>query len=92
MSILETPAVLFCLAAILLTGFASACAARLSAGSRRQTFFQTAFFCCLVLVGGVMVASLGLEPRFWVIPAIVFSLMVLMATCEFGRSPKVTVF
>lgn len=90
MSVLENPAVPFCLMAILLAGFGSACAARLSVGSRRQTVCQSIFFFCLVVVGGVMVASLGLAPCFWVFPAFTFSVMVLMATCDFGRSRQAT--
>lgn len=92
MSILENPAVLVVLIALLLIGFASACAARLSVGLRCQTVYQGLFFCCLVVVGGLMVASLGFSPSFWVFPAIVFSVMVLLATCDFGRSREVTVF
>lgn len=92
MSILETPAVLVVLVALLLIGFASACAARLSVGLRCQTAYQVLFFCCLLVVGGLTVASLGLSPSFWVVPAIVFSMMVLLATCDFGRSRQATVF
>jgi len=92
MSILETPAVLVVLVALLLIGFASACAARLSVGLRCQRVYQGLFLLCLLMVGALMVASLGLAPCFWVIPAIVFSTMVLLATCEFGRSRQATVF
>ena len=89
-STIANAAVPVCLIVVLVTGFVSACAARLSVGSRRQTVCQWLFLCCLVLVGAVTMFSLGSEPSFWVVSAITFSLMVLTATCDFGRSRQAT--
>jgi len=69
-------------------GLASAVAARLSIGSSTQTACQGIFFVCLGLVGLSIIVSLGVAPAFWMTSGITFSLMVLTATCEFGRSRR----
>ncbi len=75
-----------CLFGLLALGMASACAARVSVGSCWQFLCQLVFTVCLLLVGLVTALTLTLSPNFWVVPAATFSLMLLMATCDFGRS------
>lgn len=78
-----------CLFATLVLCFVSACAARLSVGSRCQRLFQSLFTGCLLLVGVLTATSVTISPNLWVLPAATFALMVLMATCDFGRSRRV---
>ena len=67
-------------------GLTSACVARLSQGSRRQTSCQRAFFGSLAVVGGAGIFSLDLGPGCWLVSGTTLSLMVLIAVWDFGQS------
>jgi len=86
---IQNPALLGVVCAILVTGWLSACAARLSVGARQQGICQSVFLFCLVLVGAVTVLALGMAPGFWVVSGATFSIMVLTATWDFGQSNRV---
>jgi len=75
-----------CLVLILTSGVVSACAARLSVGCRCQGMCQALFLGCLLAVGLAAMIGLILYPGRWAMPAMTLSVMVLMATCDFGRS------
>jgi hypothetical protein len=72
-------------------GLVSATIARLGEGSGCQTLCQRVFLACLGLVGVATAVSVGLlAPGAWVACGATLSLMVLMATCDFGRASRVT--
>jgi len=70
------------LGAILVLGLLSAWMTRLSEGSR---FWHRSFFVCLLFVGLATIASSELGAACWISSGTTFSLMVLTATCDFGR-------
>jgi len=88
MSGLENPVLAYGLCVALVVGLVSACAARMSVGSRCQSVCQTTFLCCLLGVGLLTMAAAGLAPGFWLVSGATFSLMVLTATCDFRRSDQ----
>ncbi len=71
--------------AILVSGLASALAARLSEGSRHQALCQGTFFVCLALVGVTVITSLSASPSAWLFAGATFSIMVVGVTCDFSR-------
>lgn len=85
---IQSPALLGIVSAVLISGWLSACAARLSVGARQQGTCQGLFLVCLLLVGAVTVLSIGLAPCFWVVSGSTFSIMVLTATWDFGKSNR----
>jgi hypothetical protein len=87
----DSPLVLLVLGMIQLFGLVSATIARLGEGSRCQTLCQRVFLVCLGLVGAATAVSVGLlAPGAWVACGATLALMVLMATCEFGRTSQAT--
>ena len=92
MSVLQSPAAFWMLAAIQVLGLASAWFARLSEGSAGQTTCQWLFFCCLTLVGIATITALQLGPGSWLTSGSTLSLMVLAATCDFSRSGRASVW
>lgn len=87
---LESYVLFIVLVAIQMLGLASAAVARISIGSRHQGKFQWMFMTCLGLVGMGMVISLGVAPGLWIGSGASLAVMVLAATCEFGRSRRAT--
>jgi hypothetical protein len=69
-------------------GLAAAVIARLSVGSRCQTFSQNLFLVCLAIVGGATIVALGLWPPCWLASGATLCVMVLTATSDFGRSHR----
>lgn len=74
------------LGAILGSGLISAWLARLSVGSKGQTFCQSLFFACLALVGGATLFSLSLTPVSWMGCGATMCTMVLTAIWDFGST------
>ena len=86
MNVCDTCLILPLLVAVQLLGLLSAWIARLSEGSSRQTAAQRLFFVSLALVGVATLVSLGLGPGAWLSSAIVLSVMVVGAVCDFKPS------
>ena len=88
---LDGPALLFVLGTIQVFGLISATIARLGEGSGCQTLCQRVFLASLALVGAATALSVTLlMPGAWVACGATLSLMVLMATCDFGRAGHTT--
>ncbi len=81
----EMPLIWWLFGVVDLLGVTSAWAARLSEGSRRQTFCQCLFFLCLALVGAAGLVAFGLGPGCWLASAATLGIMVLTAICDFSR-------
>ena len=86
----ETSYVFWLLIAVELFGLASAIVARISEGSRRETWCQRIFLAVMGVVGVVAITSLGFGPDCWLAAGGTFSLMVLIATTDFAHSPQTT--
>jgi hypothetical protein len=85
--ILKTPLLLCCLGTIQLLGLISAAVVRLSEGSPQQTAWHRAFLACLGLVGvSTILSSMGAAAGYWISSGTTLSVMVIAATCDFGRS------
>ena len=88
MSALEGPALLCALGAVQVFGLVSAAVARMAEGSRRQSLCQRIFFACLGLVGLATALTVAVASGIWILSAGTLSLMVLMATCDFGSQGR----
>jgi hypothetical protein len=86
----ETSYVFWLLIAVELLGLASAVVARVSEGSRRENWCQRIFLAVMGVVGIVAIISLGFGPDCWLAAGGTFSLMVLIATTDFGHSARTT--
>src|SRR5205807_2201261 len=83
MASVDAHVVVWILSIIQTLGLTSAWLARLSEGSRRQTWCQRFFFACLAMVGVATVVSMALSSAAWLICGTTLSLMVLAATWDF---------
>jgi hypothetical protein len=81
-------ALLWGLVAVQVAGLISASAVRVSEGSRRQTACYCLFLALLVLVGLATAVGVRLWPGGWLLSGTTFSVMVLIATCDFERSRR----
>ena len=79
----DSPAVLWFLVAVQFLGFLSACAARLSEGSSRQTTVQNVFLGVLALMGAATVAAFFVGPGWWLACSTTLAVMILTVTCDF---------
>ncbi len=77
---------LWTLAIVELWGISIALIVRLSQGSTHQGICEKLFFLSLVLMGGVTLASLRLQPINWLFSAITLTTMTLVVVCDFRRS------
>ena len=82
----ESPAVCWMLLAAEAVGLVSAWIARLSTGSRLQTFCYSVYLVCLGAVVAGAPLSLGLGTGFWLASSVTVALMILMVTCDFRSS------
>jgi CHASE2 domain-containing sensor protein len=74
-------------ASIQVAGLLTACVARLSEGTPRQTATQGVFFACLALVGvSAVIALLAMGPGFWLTSATALAIMIFTVTCDFRSS------
>lgn len=69
-------------------GLAAGLATRLSVGSRLEGVWQYAFLGSMAVVGAVTVGVLIFAPELWLAPAVGLTLMILLATCDFGTSQR----
>jgi Flp pilus assembly protein TadB len=87
---------LFCnlgtLATVQLLGMASAWLARLAEGSAHQNRCQRLFFFSLIAVGGVTMMSLRMPPLYWLVSAVIFTLMIMVVVCDFSRHRRADPF
>lgn len=79
----DSPAVLWLLVALQFVGVLSACAARISEGSRRQAILQIAFLAMLPLVGAATLLAFAIGPGCWMACSATLAVMVLTVTCDF---------
>jgi hypothetical protein len=80
---LDSPAVLWLLVAVQFLGILSACAARLSEGSRRQALVHCLFLGILALVGAATVTAFAVGPGCWLACSTTLAIMILTVTCDF---------
>ena len=80
---LDSPAALWLLVAIQFVGVLSACAARLSEGSSRQSAIQCLFFGTLALMGVATVTAFAVGPGWWLACSASLTVMILTVTCDF---------
>jgi len=66
-------------------GLASAALARISEGRRWQELFQRMFFASLVVMAFTTVLNVWNAPQQWMLSATTLAVMVVTATCDFGR-------
>lgn len=64
-------------------GLTSAWLARISQGCRCEGLCQWLFYVCLSTVGLATMVNFALVPGWWWVTATVFSIMVLVVTCDF---------
>jgi hypothetical protein len=74
---------LWFLVAVQFLGVISACAARLSEGSSRQTAIQNVFLGILALVGATTAAAFAIGPGCWLACCATLAVMILTVTCDF---------
>ena len=86
----ETSCVFWLLIAVELLGLGSAIVARISEGSRRETWCQRIFLAVMGVVGIAAIISLGFGPDCWLAVGGTFSVMVLIATTDFGHPAQTT--
>ena len=83
MNAFDSPAVVWVLVAVQFLGVLSACAARLSEGSRRQAISQGMFLSFLPLVGAATLVAFAMGPGCWLACSATLAIMVLTVTCDF---------
>jgi len=79
----DSPAALWLLVAIQVLGVLSACATRLSEGSRRQAISQGMFLGLLLLIGCATPVAMAMGPGCWLASSTTLAVMVLTVTCDF---------
>jgi hypothetical protein len=92
MTPVESSYVFWLLLAVELLGLVSAVMARTCEGSRREAWYQRLFLLVMGMVGVATIISLGFGPDCWLAAGATFSLMVVIATIDFGRSQQVTIW
>jgi len=90
MAPMETSTVFWLLLAVELLGLISAAAARFSEGTRGEAWSQRIFLAMMGVVGVATIFSLGVGPTCWPTAGATFSLMLLIATSDFGRASQAT--
>ncbi len=83
---LDASAGLWVLSTLQIWGIASAWLARISEGSVHQTLCQRLFFLSLLLMGAATIASLALQPMYWLGSGVTLAMMILVVICDFRRS------
>ena len=68
-------------------GLGSAWLTRLFLGSKTQTSSQLFFILCMLLVGSLAIVLAMFNTGSWLMPGATFSLMIVIATCDFRRQP-----
>lgn len=84
MSSIDPATLIYVLVGVQVAGLASACLARLSEGSIRQTSAQRICLGCLALVGAATMMSMLISPGASVLSGAAMSVMVLTAVWDFG--------
>ncbi|MCR4413685.1 MAG: hypothetical protein NUV77_14795 [Thermoguttaceae bacterium] len=74
------------LATVQVLGLFASLGTRLSTGSRFEGKCRCLFLALLGLAGMATVVALAMTPAYWVVSGASFSVMVLVATCDFQRS------
>ncbi len=82
----DSTAGLWTLGIVQLWGIAIALIARLSQGSTHQGLCNKLFMLSLVLMGGVTLASLTLQPVNWLFSAITLTTMTMVVVCDFRQA------
>jgi hypothetical protein len=83
---IDSSTALWLLVAAQLLGISSAWTARLSEGSSFQAATQCVFFTTLLLMGVASMVALAVGPGIWLACSTSLAVMVLMVTCDFGKS------
>lgn len=86
----DSSLVMFFMVAIQVLGIVAALGARISVGSRHQGKCQLLFLAILLLAGLTTAISLNIAPWMWLFSGTSLAVMVLAATCDFGRSRRAT--